>query len=132
MNGKHDLLCACDGCRVSRARAATSIREWTPEEARMSWAGQAVAVLCPIGCGAVIELGGVHMCPDLEVNKLKARVKELEVQLAEAKAVLREVEWTDDQCPSCRGWEPHEINSGMVVIGHAPDCRLAKALEVGG
>jgi hypothetical protein len=57
------------------------------------------------------------------------RITALETQLAEAKAVLREVEWAiyDDaggretrQCPVCYRWQEHGR--------HGPDCRLAKLL----
>ena len=50
-------------------------------------------------------------------------------RLAEAREVLKEVEWSEDQCPYCKGWEPHPVNSGIVFVGHASDCKLAKCLE---
>lgn len=58
----------------------------------------------------------------------------------EAKAVLREVEWAgnpDYHCPCCSHIDPeHAIEVGarntegpyFGLVGHAPDCRLAKAL----
>jgi hypothetical protein len=59
----------------------------------------------------------------------------LHIQLAEAKAVLREVEWAGEDahgnpaCPLCDGlptWE--SFGEGLTGRGHAPDCRLAKVL----
>ena len=50
-------------------------------------------------------------------------------KLAEAREVLVAVEWSADQCPYCKGWEPRPVNSGIVFVGHAPDCKLAKCLE---
>lgn len=57
----------------------------------------------------------------------------LRVQLAEAKAILRKLEWLDgtggyQRCPECEGIEPATEIKGC---GHAPDCPLA-ALIGGG
>lgn len=50
------------------------------------------------------------------------RLRALEAQLAEAKAVLRDLGRKDDICPSCDA-------DFIIDPGHAPDCRLAKVLE---
>ena len=62
-------------------------------------------------------------------------------QLTEAKAVLREVEWSVAQevdgrplrrCPSCRCIKPGDGYMDADpnrLTGHAPDCRLAKVLK---
>lgn len=62
----------------------------------------------------------------------------LTAELAEARAVLREVEWAEGDnfqsvfCPSCLGSRPFlETVSGSMMGGHASDCRLAKALSAG-
>ena len=65
----------------------------------------------------------------LQVDHEKARADQAEAALAEARAVLREVEWAvettvvggqpDLACPSC---------GRNRLQGHAPDCRLAKVL----
>lgn len=59
----------------------------------------------------------------------------LAAQLTEARAVLREVEWTQLRgveldladgmmfCPTC-----HAFTKRIGEIGHAPDCRLAKII----
>lgn len=61
------------------------------------------------------------------VNSLAPMADEIDalrIQLAEAKEVLREVEWHQQfnncrpSCPSCDGYD-----------GHDSDCRLAKVLE---
>lgn len=59
-----------------------------------------------------------------EMQTRRIQVDALVAQLAEAKAVLREVEWKGplNRCPVCDG-----VNSTRT--GHFPDCRLAKCLE---
>ena len=69
------------------------------------------------------------------------RMLRLEAQLAEARAVLEDVEWAcvevyGDQhvvyCPSCSGDKPYEDPDDDWDIaheGHKPDCRLAAALR---
>lgn len=56
-------------------------------------------------------------------------ISDIQAQLAEARAVLKEVEWCckpyphyDPACPACEAYEP------PLGTGHAPDCRLKKAL----
>jgi hypothetical protein len=63
-----------------------------------------------------------------ELENARDRLAQLEAQLAEAMAILREVEWkgTRDKCracPSCNGF-----NSDGHYGGHRSDCRLKKAL----
>lgn len=56
------------------------------------------------------------------------RCHELEAQLAECRAVLKEVEWAgywdeESVCPIC------EVSpKAFIPPRHAPDCRLAKCL----
>jgi hypothetical protein len=60
--------------------------------------------------------------------ELQDRVVVLEAQLIEARAVLREVEWcADNACPVCFLYEDSTDGHGRGP-GHAPDCRLKKAL----
>lgn len=69
-------------------------------------------------------------------------VKDLQAQLAEARALLKEVEWCGSvnefqACPSCNGLGPVELKAfgqdedmrSRYAFGHAPDCRLGKFLE---
>jgi hypothetical protein len=51
------------------------------------------------------------------------RISALEAQLAEAKAVLKLVEWNAGDTPLCPAC------ARPRTFGHAPDCRLAKVLE---
>lgn len=71
----------------------------------------------------------------MDYYRTKQLQAERDTARAEAEAlreVLREVEWggtTPDgaeYCVAC--WRPQYTNNG-VVGGHAPDCKLAKALE---
>lgn len=58
-----------------------------------------------------------------------------EAQLAEAKAVLRELEWCgiydddDGGCMACGGNKPGGGVKSGDFDGHAPGCRLAKVLR---
>lgn len=62
-----------------------------------------------------------------------AAVLSLTAQLAEARALLNEVEWAgnpDHTCPICEGM-PDDAYGARVLgrpAGHSPDCRLAKFL----
>ncbi len=66
-------------------------------------------------------------CPECQWETLRA-------QLAECRAVLKDMEWVADKgdpdnegwrfCPSC--FSTDEESGGS---GHAPDCRLAKCLS---
>lgn len=58
------------------------------------------------------------------------------LELRDARAVLREVEWVNfpnedwlmvDLCPLCGDGDAHE-ETGRKETGHAPDCRLAKVI----
>lgn len=64
---------------------------------------------------------------ELEVDPVQER---LEAQLAEARAVLKLVEWNCEgiYCPCCGGSNPELADHGKNN-GHAPDCRLKKFLE---
>ncbi len=70
---------------------------------------------------------GVCICGD----PMRQRIAELEAQLAECRAVLREVEWEEmgdvSLCRICSGLDPKTID--CAGNGHAPDCRLAEALH---
>lgn len=57
----------------------------------------------------------------------EAEIAQLEAQLTEARAVLKLVEWfTDPENTDCV-W--CQVCKRQGHKGHAPDCRLAKALE---
>lgn len=65
------------------------------------------------------------MCPEC-VDGLRA-------DLAEARRVLKLVEWIgDDQMPHCHVCDVERWDGAGGKHGHAPDCALAKALEEGG
>jgi hypothetical protein len=66
--------------------------------------------------------GPVDATPAEKARFSDRHILKLESQLAEARAVLKEVEWGQFLvCMLCQ----REKRSG----GHAPDCRLAKALR---
>lgn len=79
---------------------------------------------------------------DQEFTALRDAIRELEPdpRIAEARALLSEIEWQGDEfgerCSSCGGRDlPNDEDSRTWAktlqsrCGHAPDCRLAKFLE---
>lgn len=69
-------------------------------------------------------IGDIHQ-PVYLAREVDAELDTLRAQLAEAKAVLREVEWHQQfnncrpSCPCCDGYDEH-----------ATDCRLSKLINV--
>lgn len=61
-------------------------------------------------------------------DAIEETVTDLHAQLAEARRVLKLVEWShDDACPVCYRYEPSaDLEGKGVKLGHAPDCALAK------
>lgn len=76
-------------------------------------------------CGLAWHLTEGQSCSGKRYSELREETDKLlnawdeAGQLAEAKAVLREVEWFPCDCPICHAAE---------LDGHAPDCRLAKVI----
>ncbi len=73
-------------------------------------------------------------------HELQLLLREKDAQLAECRQVLKEVEWQGDEfgerCASCGGRDlPNDADSQRWAktlqsrCGHAPECRLAKALK---
>jgi len=98
-----------------------------------------VAGMCAVCFDAWSRLGKTPF----SVN-WQARAESAEARLAEALAVIREVEWASElhrgrdtwiACPSCERIDPSHTR-GMpdalrVLVGHAPDCRLRAVLGDG-
>jgi hypothetical protein len=84
--------------------------------------------------GRLVKAKGEAAGMEETIAEADAMTERLETELAEAKALLREVEWQKprgqspglecDTCPVCGGVEASFIGGK----GHAPDCRLAKVL----
>lgn len=80
-----------------------------------------------------------------ENERFRSLLRAAEARLAEALAVIREVEWTSElhrvtdsgitawtACPSCERIDPSRTR-GLpevlrILVGHAPDCRLRAVL----
>ena len=62
-----------------------------------------------------------------KIAKGNQRIKELEAEVAELKALLKRLEWQEDMIgdypPYCRVCENDQPD------GHKPDCEIKKALE---
>lgn len=64
-------------------------------------------------CWAAETLGNKH------AKLLASEIRVLQTELREARAVLAKYEWMSGRCSECGGFHPD---------GHAPNCRMARAL----
>lgn len=64
-----------------------------------------------------------------DIHKQNVELAALRAQLAQAKELMREHEWTHDSdyCPTCKHGKPLYLRDGES--GHTPDCAYAKFLE---
>lgn len=118
---------ACESVSAELDDAAKRLTELEAQlKAALDWKESAMNVLAE--WHAARELIGedrIGWGPKQWASNVKA-------QLAEAKAVLRDIQWSDSSaCPVCYRYEATEwaVAKGLDNLGHAPDCRLKKVLD---
>ena len=133
---------ACNGTGKRKEAVPEEVEGWAqvlekPKDPGHADRDRAAAIL-RYQAAEIERLGVEHDAATKLILEQAADLSAAKEQIAELKALLREVEWHGRYCPSCGGIKPgteaylandEEMDGPEALIGHAPDCKLKARLE---